>query len=850
LSALGAIDRRYKEPINRLPGIDPSRFIAYESKAEQLARLMVLRNAWIRKAREDFPTFMQYCFSDSRTSKRFRQQWFHDEWSWSWDRDPRSLIAAPRNHGKTSQIVGRTIWELGNDTNLRVKVACASDGRAKERLFEIDQNIKYNDRVKEVFPNLKPHPDAEWSKHKIVLHRTSRDKDASVEALGITSTATGGRADILIADDVVDRRNALSFPALRDSIKQAWLSDWTNLLEPNSKVWIICTLWHKDDLNHMLMDNPAYRVLLYAIDEKFGAMWPDKWPESKLRDRHKEIGTVEFNRGFRNQAIDLESAMVRESWFQFADLSKFGPFVERFDDLVFLCSYDTAGSPTGKKDQDFTSGTIIAVDPDMRKVYVVDSWHGRLTLEQSSKLVIREYGKYSPFRIFIEKIGQSSLDEWVLNKEPSLAGVIEVTKPKVSKAIRLLSVTPLMEAGNVVFAKHLDPNQGEWDPSRGSLVHELIDFPFGKHDDMCLAAGTLVATTRGNVPIENVRNGDKVLTPLGAKKVLNSGCTGIAETMTHAGVRGTHGHKIFAHGDGFVQMDACTQSMKHDRLSLGGLLRWNILTQDESLRWLSSTGSPTRGWVGREVITSASRERTPKGKTPKGCTLRSGRRTTKDKFRQAMSFTTRIATRLTMTLATWSAYRIRSIIKSLLSQPKCSSTSTPSGHRQSDGTDLKKERGGTDSTRQVRGHGESYNAQCAERLLSETGQSSALPSVDTKNEDAREDTTSRWNVSSAERSSTQSSRSIHPGSRGPARAHAAENSAGKGRGKEPVYNLTVEDAGCYYANGILVANCDSFSQALEGARRYFLDAWATGGQNDLEVTVGVDYGEDETRYLF
>jgi hypothetical protein len=27
--------------------------------------------------------------------------------------------------------------------------------------------------------------------------------------------------------------------------------------------------------------------------------------------------------------------------------------------------------------------------------------------------------------------------------------------------------------------------------------------------------------------------------------------------------------------------------------------------------------------------------------------------------------------------------------------------------------------------------------------------------------------------------------------------------------KKPVYNLVVKDAGCYYANGVLVSNCDS-----------------------------------------
>ena len=96
---IGAIDPRYRDPISRLPTIDQSKFIAYKSASERTARLAVLRNVWIRQSRIHFPTFMEYCFSDPRTDEPFRQQWFHDEWSRSWDVDRRSLIAAPRDHG-------------------------------------------------------------------------------------------------------------------------------------------------------------------------------------------------------------------------------------------------------------------------------------------------------------------------------------------------------------------------------------------------------------------------------------------------------------------------------------------------------------------------------------------------------------------------------------------------------------------------------------------------------------------------------------------------------------------------------------------------------------------------------
>jgi phage terminase large subunit-like protein len=307
-------------------------------------------------------------------------------------------------------------------------------------------------------------------------------RDASVEALGITATATGGRCDLLIADDVVDRRNALSFPKLRQQIKQAWKSDWTNLLEPESRIWYICTLWHKDDLSHELVDNKAYTTLFYAVPPDFGALWPGKWPEKELRRRHEEIGSIEFNRGFRNQAVDEDSSVIRDSWLHFSNLAKDPRFTDRLSELVFFTSYDTARA-TGEGN-DFSACIILAVDPEERRVFIVDAWHGKLTVKQQSEQVWKEYQKFLPFRILIEKVGQAVLDEWVLNDHPELAPIVEVTTPKVSKHQRLIAVTPLMERGDVIFSDHLNPDSGSWTPGRETLIHELLDFPFGKNDDL------------------------------------------------------------------------------------------------------------------------------------------------------------------------------------------------------------------------------------------------------------------------------------------------------------------------------------------------------------------------------
>lgn len=47
-----------------------------------------------------------------------------------------------------------------------------------------------------------------------------------------------------------------------------------------------------------------------------------------------------------------------------------------------------------------------------------------------------------------------------------------------------------------------------------------------------------------------------------------------------------------------------------------------------------------------------------------------------------------------------------------------------------------------------------------------------------------------------------------------AETRARVDSLSVGEEKKPVYNLTVADAHCYYANGVLVHNCDTTIMAL------------------------------------
>ncbi len=484
---VGAVHPKYRPPRRHLPRADRRRWIDPDNRKGYEARAEAMRLAQIRTAQRDPSAFFEYCFRDERTWEPLETQWYQEEWNAALDNGTRVVIIAPRNHGKTTFLVARTIWELGRNPDLRIKIVCASDPKARERLWEITQHLRTNPRVREVFPHLEPAEDAEWSKHQITVKRTARHRDASVQALGILSTVTGARTDLLIADDVVDQRNAILMPALRSAVKSSWLNDWSLTLEPDARVWYLATPWHRDDLTANLQTNQAYTVIRYAVGGDFGSMWPTKWPEDRLRSLLKELGSASFARAMHCEVTDEGTALVREDWIHYADLEHEPEFADRLDRMAFITSYDPAIGTSSE--HDWSASVAIAVDPERRRVWVVDGWHMHETIGKQSDVVAEEARRYQPVKILIEKVGLSTLDEWVLNKYPELAGLVQVTTPRVSKAARLAGVTPLLESGVVVFSDHLNPASPTFDHERGNLVGELIDFPFAKHDDLADAWG-------------------------------------------------------------------------------------------------------------------------------------------------------------------------------------------------------------------------------------------------------------------------------------------------------------------------------------------------------------------------
>jgi hypothetical protein len=102
------------------------------------------------------------------------------------------------------------------------------------------------------------------------------------------------------------------------------------------------------------------------------------------------------------------------------------------------------------------------------------------------------------------------------------------------------------------------------------LVHDedKVEEPSTRHFEgmdwleSCLVGGTLVATAKGEIPIDQIKCGDRVWTRKGLRKVLWAGMTQVeARTITvttvgGASVTGTPSHPVWVVGKGFIRLDS------------------------------------------------------------------------------------------------------------------------------------------------------------------------------------------------------------------------------------------------------------------------------------------------------
>jgi predicted phage terminase large subunit-like protein len=414
--------------------------------------------------------------------------------------------------------------------------------------------------------------------------------------------------------------------------------------EPNSE--LLFTLNRTEELDPVIERfcvEPDPDVLHLHTTYRDNKYFPSVLDKERLKDKARDINL--YRHIWEGEPRRNKGNLFDLSWFMFVKQEH----LPKEQDYNFrFITADTAYKD--KEENDYTVFSYWGVLD--KKLYLLDVIRKQLNaidVESWAEPFIRPKISYNFRYVWIEDKGHGIY----LNQSFRKKGIPVPTQEKISEI--LIRKNNKVERANNSIAwidkvnNNVIINADIKSEVLRDIKQEMVFFPNGAHDDFCLSGDTRVATIFGDKQIKDIRKGNIVLTPIGLRRVEISQKTGDKAVISNIGLTGTPEHKVY-NIDTFIDLSKAV-SYKTDTLSYGGLIKWRYLK-------LLSLMDGHIGLWGRENITSPKVQQMRAGSVLKDFTLQFGSFIVGKKYPKAITFTIKTVMFLITTTLTWSVYRV------------------------------------------------------------------------------------------------------------------------------------------------------------------------------------------------
>ena len=377
------------------------------------------------------------------------------------------VLSCPPQHGK-SLTVTETFpsWYIGKYPDRRCIIACYNDDfagkfgrRNKQKITESGQfifNIKLNkssDRDMEI-----------------------ADHDGSIITRGIMAGITGNAGDLIIIDDPVKTRMEADSPTYRERLWEEWQNSIKTRTQAGSKIIIIQTRWHEDDLAGRVINSEDYIEVVNIpveaeendiLGRQIGdALCPEIGKDNEwlraFKSSYKD-GSRAWNALYMGRPTSAEGNIFKREWWQYYD---------KLPENIQLLGISVDAT---FKDNDTSDYVAIEVWGKLNgDYYLIDLIKRRMDFPETLRAIRHMADKYpDKHSILVEDKANGSAIISMLKHE--IGGIVAIT-PKESKVGRANAITGIVEGGNVYLPRYAD--------FTSEFVEEFASFPNGVHDDM------------------------------------------------------------------------------------------------------------------------------------------------------------------------------------------------------------------------------------------------------------------------------------------------------------------------------------------------------------------------------
>ncbi|AXF86434.1 hypothetical protein DTO96_102188 [Ephemeroptericola cinctiostellae] len=442
--------------------------------------------------------------------------------------------AAPRGEAKSTLVTQiLPIWLVVRDSYLLsnkspykiIPIVMDSTEQAQTMLASIKAEFESNPRLKSDFAKVCG-AGRVWNVGVILTANNIK-----IQAFGCGKKIRGlrhgaHRPKLIILDDIENDENVLS-KEQRDKTYKYVTKAVVNLGPPDLSVQIIAinTILHHDSVASRLQNNPAWKSVRFSAIMR----WPDRmdlWDEwekiylaegedagrefylsnKKLMDAGAKlswsamrtlIGLMEL-RAADHEAFSCEYQNDPEST-EFAPFSNIQFWVQPSRDWVFFGSHDPSLGKNNKK-SDPSASLVGGYDRESGKLCVVEAKIARIKPHIQIVQLIALQDEYQCLTWAMETIQfQEFFADTLVEKSAQQHQHVPITPitPKTDKDLRILSIQPYVEKGQILFSQNLL-----------TLLEQLKHYPESAHDDGPDALEMLWSIARQNMrALKGIRTG-------------------------------------------------------------------------------------------------------------------------------------------------------------------------------------------------------------------------------------------------------------------------------------------------------------------------------------------------------